>query len=97
MTSQKMESGVESEKFPWDFNNSNTLFWNDPVLAPPLPRNFLTCFTAEEIKDMNLDALSHLIKDGKLSFLLHLIQAKYKARKAKAAPLPFYDTAWEDW
>ncbi|KAJ4389612.1 hypothetical protein N0V93_007083 [Gnomoniopsis smithogilvyi] len=97
MTPLKAQSDDRPEKFPWDFDDPNTPFWNDPALKSPLSRNFLTCFTAQEVTDMNLDASAHLIKDKKLSLLLHLLQSKYEARKAEVAPSPLYETAWEDW
>lgn len=98
MATDKTQSKAHPEKFPWDFDNPDTLFWNDPALAPPLPRNFLTCFTADEIQEMNLDASAHLTKEDKLSLLLHLIQTKYKARESgDGASVPLYETAWEEW
>lgn len=101
MTSAKTQSEMHPEKFPWDFENPNTPFWSDPALAPPLPRNFLICFTADEIEEMNLDASAHLSKQDNFLLLLHHIQTKYKVREAEdphlQAPLPLYDTAWEDW
>lgn len=98
MAPEKPQPEVHPEKFPWDFDNPNTPFWNDTALAPPLPRNFLTCFTAGEIKEMDLDASAHLNKQDKLSLLLHRIHTKYKTREAEQEPpLPLYDAAWEDW
>lgn len=97
MPSGMMQTDAEPKKFPWDFDNPNTPFWNDPALNSPLPRNFLTCFTADEIYEMNLDASGDLPKEEKLSLLLCLIQAKYKGREAEVAPLALYETAWEDW
>lgn len=46
---------------------------------------------------MNLDGSAHLTKEKKLSLLLHLLQAKYKAREAEVAPSPLYETSWEEW
>lgn len=97
---KKADGQAEVERFPWDFDDPGTPFWNDAALKPPLPRNFLTCFTAKEITQMHLDDDAALANGGaqaKLSHLLKLLQEKLRARESNAAPSPLYEAAWDEW
>lgn len=87
--------GQAEERFPWDFDNPGTPFWNDAALKSPLPRNFLTCFTADEITQMHLDALASWDAKEKLSHLQKQLQQKLRAQESNTAPCPLYEAEWE--
>lgn len=98
MASGDQAAGGQAEKFLWEFDSPNTPLWDDAALKAPLPRNFLTCFTAHEISEMNLEASARdFSQDEKLRLLVRRVHDKYKAREAEVTPSHLYETDWEDW
>lgn len=91
--SQNSKDIGEAKNFSWEYPVPTNEFWNP--LDFVVGRNFLQCFSADEIARLPLD--STLNKDGKLELLLQLLQERLSSRDAAAAPRTLYDVNYEAW
>ncbi|EON63811.1 hypothetical protein W97_03039 [Coniosporium apollinis CBS 100218] len=91
--SQNSKNIGEAKNFSWEYPVPANDFWNP--LDFVVGRNFLQCFSADEIARLPLD--STLSKDGKLELLLQLLQEKLFSRDAAAAPQTLYDVDYAAW
>jgi tetratricopeptide (TPR) repeat protein len=80
-------------KFSWDHDVPNTPFWKD--LPFTTARNFLKCFSDEELEAMSFP--DDMAKDDKWRLLLSRLQQKEAAMIAKRAPAPLYDANQDMW
>lgn len=69
-------------KFEWDFEVPDVPFWKG--LEFTVARNFLTCYSSEEVEKMHFDAA--LSVPDRLRFLLSQLTSSLSAREAAAAP-----------
>lgn len=69
-------------KFEWDFDVPDTPFWKG--LEFTVARNFLTCYSSEEVKKMHFDAT--LSVPHRMRFLLSQLSSDLSARETAASP-----------
>ncbi|KAJ7242572.1 hypothetical protein B0H12DRAFT_847512 [Mycena haematopus] len=87
------DAAQQQPKFDWDYDVPETPFWRDlPFTAG---RNFLTCFSASELEDINFD--ESLSVPFKLSFLLSILEARLATRKAAVSPVPLHVADDREW
>jgi len=91
--SQKTKDIGEAKNFSWEYPVPDNEFWNS--LDFFIGRNFLKCFSEDEIQRMPLD--STLSKMGKLELLLQLLEEKLSAENAAAAPQTLHDVNYDVW
>jgi hypothetical protein len=91
--SQKQKDIGEAKNFSWEYPVPINAFW-DP-LDFLIGRNFLQCFSADEISQLPLD--DSLSKDGKLELLLKLLQDELASEDKAAAPQTLYDVDFPAW
>lgn len=87
------DSQKQYPKFKWDYDVPDIPFWTD--LPFTTARNFLTCFSAEELDVMSFP--EDLSKEEKLMMLKMRLQDKWVAGVAEHAPEPLYEAANEAW
>lgn len=80
-------------KFPWDYDVPNNTFWND--LEYVVGRNFLQCYTEDEIRQMPFDET--LPAKEKLKYLGGLLEKTFTEKEKQAAPTPLHDANYKAW
>ena len=93
MAEETPKAASQVQKFPWDFDVPETPFWSD--LEFTVARNFLTCFSESEVKQMHLD--HNLDRESRLRLLLGLVQQKLVAREAEVAPSRLHAEDFNEW
>jgi tetratricopeptide (TPR) repeat protein len=83
----------EANVFSWEYPLPDNEFWN--TLDFVVGRNFLQCFSEDEIKQMHFD--DTLSKRGKLELLLNLLREKLSSQDAAAAPQTLYCVNYAAW
>jgi len=92
-TKDAAQEKPQQQKFDWDYDVPDTPFWRDlPFVAG---RNFLTCYSASEIEDINFDGT--LSVPEKFTFLLSLLEARLETRKAAAFPVSLHTADYPEW
>ncbi|KAH8682057.1 hypothetical protein BX600DRAFT_447697 [Xylariales sp. PMI_506] len=85
----------EAKQFSWEYPVPDSPFWND--LPFVVGRNFLTCYSPEEIAALPIDLDSSLDKNTKLELLLNILEEKAKNEDLVASPQTYYDVDYEGW
>ena len=87
----------DAKNFSWEHPIPINDFWN--ALDFQVGRNFLQCFSPDEIELLQLDesSASSLSKEGKLQLLLKLLEDKLSAGDSAAAPRTLYDVDYGSW
>jgi hypothetical protein len=88
-----MNSIGEAKSFSWEYPVPVNKFWDDLKFTDG--RNFLQCFTSDEIEQLPLDDSRDIT--GKLELLLKLLQDKLSAEDALASPRTLYDVDFQAW
>ena len=86
-------AGTAATKFPWEYPVPDDDFWNS--LEYTTCRNFLECFSEDEIQSKRFDA--SLSQEEKLQLLLELVQQKHATEDAAASPQTLYDVDFAAW
>ena len=85
----------DAKSFSWEHPIPINDFWNP--LDFIVGRNFLQCFSPDEIELLPLDNSESLAKEAKLRLLLKLLQDKLSAGDIAAAPQTLYDVDYGSW
>jgi len=80
-------------RFPWDCDVPNNAFWND--LEYVAGRNFLQCYTEDEIAQIPFDET--LPAGEKLKYLGGVLEKTFADKEAKTAPTPLHDADYKAW
>jgi hypothetical protein len=80
--SQNKKDVGEAKNFSWEYPVPDNGFRN--ILDFVVGRNFMQCFSEDEMKQMHFD--DTLSKRGKLGLLLNLLREKLSSQDAAAAP-----------
>jgi hypothetical protein len=91
--SQNKKDIGEAKNFSWEYPVPDNEFWN--TLDFVVCRNFLQCFSADEIERLPFDSI--LSKRGKLELLLKFLRERLSSQDAAAAPQTLYDVNYEAW
>lgn len=84
---------MQQPKFSWDYDVPDIPFWTD--LPFTTARNFLTCYSSEEIERMPFP--DTMTKEDKWRLLLSRLQEKQAAIEAGYAPQRLYDVNQDLW
>lgn len=96
-----------AKNFSWEYPIPQNRFWDD--LSFVIGRNFLTCFSEDELVRLPLDPDSVQSRETKLELLLRLLEDRATEREAAAAAqhdkrndggeqrLTWYDVDYEGW
>ena len=93
MASEKAQTA--QPKYSWDYDVPDDPFWKD--LPFTTARNFLSCYTPQELEDMSFPPLPEPVDKWKL--LLSRLEDKWEATKSRYDPAPVYQAnnkAWMD-
>jgi hypothetical protein len=91
--SQNKRDIGEAKNFSWEYPVPDNKFWRD--LDYVVGRNFLQCFSADEIKLLPFDDSPS--KSDRLELLLRLLREKLSSEDAAAAPQTVYDVNYDAW
>jgi hypothetical protein len=88
-TTARFSTGVcevdKAPKFKWEFPVPDTPFWSS--LRYPSARNFLECFSNDEVEGMKLEQHNSLNNQQKAELLIQLLERKISDNSSPSKPL----------
>lgn len=84
----------DAPNFHWEYPVPVNDFWD--TLKYPSARNFLTCFSTEEVEQMNLEQYGSLSNDKKAEILIKILRERIASKESRERPLYIIDNAlWQ--